>query len=406
MRWGPTCAVWATAVVAFCALTATAAGQEQTAEQYFGSPPAPIGSGTVRPTGERQSFGDSDARSVPTGGRKSGRSCRGSRRSRRGRRCEYYRLFRVVRRCTFKVGRRARCRRVRAVVAAERPGRMRVDPRALRAGRPAPSPPTGARIATVLRANGPTEPLLPAVGRLYATTAQGKESSCTGTLMKIGVVLTAAHCVYNGPTVPGPDGYLRVDYFAPGQTWDGVTEASASQRVGADVRRYGYVTAANWWAPDGWQRGDDGQDWALVLLNPYADGTFPGQYTGTHDALVNIRWTANAHVYQVGYPAGGYFRTHFNGQQQWHCDSNWDPRDALILPNSSIVTLKHACTMNGGASGGPTFVQLTDDRWVIAGVNNRGAGGDQALPETYFEYLLVHYFDTRVADFYTSLFGG
>ena len=121
-----------------------------------------------------------------------------------------------------------------------------VDQRALRDGRPAqgPSPKARAanrpksRAASTLNSNGRTHPTLSAVGRIYSATLAGRSSSCSGTLIKTGIVLTAAHCVYNGPTVPGPDGYLRVDYFAPGQVWDGGT--------GADTSKYSYVTVNNW----------------------------------------------------------------------------------------------------------------------------------------------------------------
>lgn len=55
--------------------------------------------------------------------------------------------------------------------------------------------------------------------------------------------------------------------------------------------------------------------------------------------------------------------------------------------------------MNGGSSGGPVFVQLTDGSWRIVGVNNRG----HSLSDGYGAEGISFYFDERFGVFWNSV---
>ena len=287
--------------------------------------------------------------------------------TRRTRVCNHYKQHRLVKRCTKRRGHREICHRVRIKRAA--------------LARPAD-----------LNEHSFGD-LIPPVGRLY-TNGFGH---CSGTLIAVGVVLTAGHCLYSNGLLDG-GGYLPAISFAPGQSYiAGLPEVPDW--------RYGVWLAQDWWASPGWQANDPGQDWGLVLLQPNADGYYPGQYStiGTYQAWANVPPVYGQRRYSAGYPGNGIFGLdqNGNGNGQYHCDNTWEGQwrsgDPLDGTNFGLWL---RCPMTGGSSGGPVFLQFDDGSWAVNGVVN------QAWPNsTDSQYIVSMYLDQRFLDFYASIFG-
>ncbi len=115
---------------------------------------------------------------------------------------------------------------------------------------------------------------------------------------------------------------------------------------------------------------DWSMDFALVEIGPAANGAFLGDLIGMWDITPNIRWQRGARAYLVGYPQSGFWSTAQGGlgRGQYACDSRWDVKEQREVGGWSLAT---ECTMSQGASGGPWFVELSDGRWTIGGVNSR-----------------------------------
>jgi hypothetical protein len=246
------------------------------------------------------------------------------------------------------------------------------------------------------------------VGRFYYQKSNGEnplKAWCSGTLILRGVVLTAAHCLYqntwdarvNRTPLPTP-GYFDISAmsFVPGHTVNG---------QGAAASDYGQWAVADAFVSDAYKADEDAQDWGLVLLAPQG-GAYPADRTGTFAAYGGVQLGANAPLVKMGYPASGGFAKpeYWYGSRQYYCSIAWQqrrmPAGGTISPNGWYM-MAEGCPMNGGSSGGPVFAQFADGTYGIIGVNNRGAGVSATDPFGYTGINL--WFDQTAIGFFNSV---
>ncbi|MFO0776942.1 MAG: trypsin-like serine protease [Nitrospira sp.] len=187
----------------------------------------------------------------------------------------------------------------------------------------------------------PTNTMYPyrATGRLFFTI--GSDTFvCSGSLIKRGLVVTAAHCV----TDYGTKKLFTNFKFVPGYR-----QGQAPYRV---------WTASRVWIPTGYFNGAATQcaptapgvvckdDVAVIELAPQTNPTYPGTCTGWYGYRWNQWGVTNrglTQVTQLGYPVALD-----GGLLMQRTDSQGFVASATLMSNTIIGSL-----MTGGSSGGP-----------------------------------------------------
>ncbi len=398
----------------------------------FDTPPSNASTSEPTPSGQaQQQAGGATSRAQPTppAGGKAGGQAPAKTKPKRTRRCStrgQRRTCRIsvggrhVRTCVrARRGARERCRVVRSktrVQASASAASSSFSPSALsRAGAQKSrlravlrDPRVRARISTVTQ-HGYQDNVVPAVGRFYYQASQGEnplKAWCSGTLILRGVVLTAAHCLYQntwdervtGKRSSSPAGYfdIRQMSFTPGHTING---------QGGPAGNYGTWGVADAFVSEAYKADEDAQDWALVLLAP-RNGAYPGDSTGTFAAHGGVSLGFNAPLVKMGYPASGAFAKaeYWYGSRQYYCSIAWQqrrvPAGGTISPNGWYM-LAEGCPMNGGSSGGPVFAKFSDGSYGIIGVNNRGSG--RTLTDPFGFRGINLWFDQTAISFFNSV---
>jgi hypothetical protein len=205
--------------------------------------------------------------------------------------------------------------------------------------------------------------LYPMIGRIWVLIDGRWEATCSGTVVDTQLVLTAGHCVTDADN---DNAYWGRIAFVPGQTWNDPNSTDPS-----DIRApYQVWEASNWWAPDSYRKGD-GPDWGLIQIQPHGTKDI-GDVVDPWKIAAGLSLNPGDRLWLAGYPAMGYWSTvkGHEGRGLYSCASAWAGGDWKKGRTSSDIEYAANCDMNGGASGGPWLTKLSNDEWVIVGVNN------------------------------------
>jgi len=177
-----------------------------------------------------------------------------------------------------------------------------------------------------------------AAGKMWFKVS-GSYAWCSASLIKRGVIVTAAHCVANY----GQQQFYNEWYFSPGQrnwispfgTWSWVLVAIKSDYYFGTDNCYVYGVVC----PD---------DVAVIVLQDNK-GAFPGTATGWYGYGFDGFGFASGqtHVTQLGYPSGLD-----NGLYMERNDSSGYVNETFS--NNTVI----GSNMNGGSSGGPWLVNF------------------------------------------------
>ncbi|MBK9309017.1 MAG: trypsin-like serine protease [Nitrospira sp.] len=175
-------------------------------------------------------------------------------------------------------------------------------------------------------------------GKLYFTIPGQGNFVCSASLIKRGVVVTAAHCVTK---------YASKKFYTNFQFVPGLRSSS---------RPYGTWNVSTAWVMSAYFNGAAGQcaasapgvvckdDVAVLELTPQS-GAYPGTKTGWYGYAWN-KWgfTSNGltHITQIGYPS-----SHNSGLYMMRNDSQGFIASSTLVNNTIIGSL-----MTGGSSGG------------------------------------------------------
>ncbi len=231
------------------------------------------------------------------------------------------------------------------------------------------SPPTGPLTTTPAEVGGGTEVSIPPVsptrltpkatavaapygeypaklnGKVFFTDVKGTDYECSGTAVNSvnkSVVWTAGHCVHQG----SGGRFHRNWVFVPGYL--------------AGAAPYGSWSAKKLLTTDGWAKtGDYRQDFGAAVVRPLGSERLADR-VGGHGLLFNGSRDQTWSVF--GYPATGPF----DGTRQYMCVSNRLADD--YPPGPGPATLKIACDMTGGSSGGGWLVDLVGGFGQVNGV--------------------------------------
>jgi hypothetical protein len=196
------------------------------------------------------------------------------------------------------------------------------------------------------------------IGRVFNTHPDGSESVCSGTLVAVNVVLTAAHCVQNGATgewyhnvifIPSVYGYSQ-----PAGRWGARALFTKSRWATPPFNR----------VPGTGGQGYLPEDYAFITLYPDSGGQNAGNYVGTAGFLMDA--PLHPGIFQIGYPANGLWANGCSDSYclPWYCWGAIQRYDQYAYGKWEEAM---SCLDSGGASGGP-WLQSRNGAWYVASV--------------------------------------
>jgi len=225
------------------------------------------------------------------------------------------------------------------------------------------------------RPSGPL-PWSAAIGRLDSVEAGG---SCSATLVRPDVILTASHCLY------GRGDYARITDFSFTPALD----------VGRERLRPIPVTSviAMGWpiTPDasGELRGEPRDDWALLRIARHVDYLAPLKVEKLSVAEIEERLKAGNTLAHAGYGVYGVGSGR-RLQIRDHCRLIVDEKDIL---GTGRDVIKNNCAVIPGDSGGPILLSDAEGQHVVVGVMTNFWRPDGSEEMTSFGPSSVYFAD-------------
>ena len=243
-----------------------------------------------------------------------------------------------------------------AVLSGGQSGKADLSPNAFGNGSPlAIAPYTTAGAYSQYGGPGPTLAHIPvtsfpwrATGKLYFNIGSSTYV-CSGSMIKPGILLTAAHCVYSYGNGTG-NGFYTNHVFYPGL---------------ADSAPFGSWTAGQIWIPTVYYNGTDNcwvtgvvcnNDIAVIIMNTNGAGLLPGQRLSWYgygwngySYLTSFGGAFLSHLTQLGYPQAFDYGTRME---------RTDGIGALFIPQDGMFNTILGSAQTGGSSGGPWMVNF------------------------------------------------
>ncbi|MDY0870822.1 trypsin-like serine peptidase [Dongia rigui] len=203
-------------------------------------------------------------------------------------------------------------------------------------------------VRTVDRPSGPL-PWSAAIGRLDA-----EDGSCSATLVKPDVILTASHCLY------GRGSEARITDFQFTPALDVGRERLKPAKVTAVIDMGWPIKSDN----SGKLRGEPKDDWAVLRISPAVTYLEPMKVEKLSVDAIDARIKNGAKLSHAGYGVYGAF----SGKRLQVRDNCYLVTDADKMLKVSHDVIVNRCEVIPGDSGGP--IMLTDPRGarVVVGV--------------------------------------
>ena len=187
--------------------------------------------------------------------------------------------------------------------------------------------------------NGNPSYPLSTVGKVFFTSAAGRDMTCSGTAVASinhSVVDTAGHCLYwNGDWVQN---VIFCPLYDNGNT------------------PYGCWAAHDLEVPSDWihaKPNDYHHDLGMAIVSPSSQGDLTDLVGGAGWAY---NQPADQAYYAYGYPAG----FPFDGQTRKSCENSLGKSS----PHGGGTVVSIPCNMTGGSSGGPWFIKINGNLYL------------------------------------------
>lgn len=171
------------------------------------------------------------------------------------------------------------------------------------------------------------------VGKLYFTDGVNTYT-CTGSMIKPGVVVTAGHCVHSGNGLSS--GWYKGFEFIPAYRRMG---SKVSLPYGAWTNWVAVTTTPDWYVSQG--RVPNVGDFALIVFGPNSAGHRIGDYTGWLGWGTDL--TLGRHITALGYPGNLDAAGHLH-------------RIDAMATDGGTGNGAWGSDMQGGSSGGPVVL--------------------------------------------------